>query len=68
MPAIGLIHEDVAPGEEGVAVAYGKVIGINTLGYTEGQTVYVSNTSAGNIMNYETIWFGRSNPKRGYLY
>jgi hypothetical protein len=51
MPAIGLIHEDVAPGEEGVAVAYGKVIGINTLGYTEGQTVYVSNTSAGNIMN-----------------
>src|SRR6056300_505519 len=51
MPAIGLIHEDVAPGEEGVAVAYGKVNGINTLGYTEGQTVYVSNTSAGNIMN-----------------
>jgi hypothetical protein len=51
MPAIGLIHEDVAPGEEGVAVAYGKVNGINTLGYMEGQTVYVSNTSAGNIMN-----------------
>src|SRR5210317_1446261 len=51
MPAIGLIHEDVAPGEEGVAVAYGKVNGLDTTGYTEGQTVYVSNTSAGNIMN-----------------
>ena len=51
MPAIGLIHENVAPGEEGVAVAYGKVTGINTLGFTEGQTVYVSNTSAGNVMN-----------------
>src|SRR5210317_524607 len=51
MPAIGLIHEDVPPGEEGVAVAYGKVNGLDTTGYTEGQTVYVSNTSAGNIMN-----------------
>ena len=58
MPAIGLIHEDVAPGEEGVAVAYGKVTGINTLGYTEGQTVYVSNTSAGNIMNSKPYGLG----------
>ena len=51
MPAIGLIHEDVLPGQEGSAVAYGKVQGIDTTGFTEGQTVYVSNTSAGNIMN-----------------
>jgi hypothetical protein len=51
MPAIGLIHEDVLNGQEGSVVAYGKVDGINTTGYTEGQTVYVSNTSAGNIMN-----------------
>ena len=51
MPAIGLIHEDVLPGQEGSAVAYGKVQGIDTSGFTEGQTVYVSNTSAGNIMN-----------------
>ena len=58
MPAIGLIHEDVAPGEEGVAVAYGKVTGINTLGFTEGQTVYVSNTSAGNIMNSKPYGLG----------
>jgi len=58
MPAIGLIHEDVAPGGEGVAVAYGKVTGINTLGFTEGQTVYVSNTSAGNIMDSKPYGLG----------
>ena len=51
MPAIGLIHEDILTGQEGSAVAYGKVQGIDTTGFTEGQTVYVSNTSAGNIMN-----------------
>jgi len=51
MPGIGLIHEDILDGQEGSAVAYGKVSDINTLGFTEGQTVYVSNTSAGNIMN-----------------
>jgi cytoskeletal protein CcmA (bactofilin family) len=58
MPAIGLIHEDVAPGQEGVAVAYGKVSGIDTLGFTEGQTVYVSNTSAGHIMNSKPYGLG----------
>jgi uncharacterized protein YeeX (DUF496 family) len=51
MPAIGLIHENISNGQEGSAVAYGKVQGIDTTGFTEGQTVYVSNTSAGNIMN-----------------
>ena len=51
MPAIGLIHENILAGDEGVAVAYGKVNGINTTGFIEGQTVYVSNTSAGHIMN-----------------
>jgi hypothetical protein len=51
MPAIGIIHENILDGQEGSAVAYGKVDGIDTSGYTEGQTVYVSNSSAGNIMN-----------------
>jgi hypothetical protein len=51
MPAIGLIHEDIANGEEGTAVAYGKVNGINTTGFVEGQTVYVSNVGAGLVMN-----------------
>jgi hypothetical protein len=51
MPAIGLIHEDIANGEEGTAVAYGKVSGIDTTGFVEGQTVYVSNVGAGLVMN-----------------
>ena len=51
MPAIGLVYEDISDGQEGSAVAYGKVQGIDTTGFTEGQTVYVSNTSAGNVMN-----------------
>src|SRR6056300_1033033 len=37
MPAIGLIHENIANGEEGTAVAYGKVSGIDTTGFVEGQ-------------------------------
>src|SRR6056300_665680 len=51
MPAIGLIHENIANGEEGTAVAYGKVSGIDTTGFVEGQTVYVSNVGAGLVMN-----------------
>ena len=58
MPAIGIIHENILDGQEGSAVAYGKVNGINTLGYTEGQTVYVSNSSAGNIMNTKPYGLG----------
>src|SRR6056300_557687 len=51
MLAIGLIHENIANGEEGTAVAYGKVSGIDTTGFVEGQTVYVSNVGAGLVMN-----------------
>ncbi len=58
MPAIGLIHENILDGQEGSAVAYGKVDGIDTSGYTEGQTVYVSNSSAGNIMNTKPYGLG----------
>src|SRR6056300_926200 len=58
MPAIGLIHENVLPGDEGVAVAYGKVQGINTLGYGEGDTVYVSNVGAGLVMNTKPYGLG----------
>jgi UDP-3-O-[3-hydroxymyristoyl] glucosamine N-acyltransferase len=50
MPTIGLIYENILDGAEGVAVAYGKVNGLNTLGYTEGDTVYVSNVGAGLVM------------------
>jgi hypothetical protein len=58
MPAIGIIHENILDGQEGSAVAYGKVDGIDTSGYTEGQTVYVSNSSAGNIMNTKPYGLG----------
>jgi len=78
MPAIGLIHEDVAPGDEGVAVAYGKVNGINTTGYTEGQTVYVSNVGAGHIMSSKPYGLGdqiqnvgiciREHPSNGVIF
>ena len=58
MPAIGLIHENVDDGQEGVAVAYGKVQGINTLGYGEGDTIYVSNVDAGRVMNTKPYGLG----------
>jgi predicted acyltransferase (DUF342 family) len=58
MPTIGLIHEDILDGAEGVAVAYGKVNGINTLGCTEGDTVYVSNVGAGLVMQTKPYGLG----------
>src|SRR5210317_1861149 len=57
MPAFGVVTSDIAQGEEGVAVTYGKAI-TSTLGdFVEGETVYVSNVHAGmlsNIKPYET--------------
>ena len=57
MPAFGVVTSDIAQGEEGVAVTYGKAI-TSTLGdFVEGETVYVSNVQAGmlsNIKPYET--------------
>ena len=50
MPAIGVVYKnDIAPGDEGVAVAYGKVNQMNTNGYTVGSTLYVSNVFAGSL-------------------
>src|SRR6056300_118577 len=51
MPCIGVIHDNIPNQNEGVAVAYGKVQNVNTVGFTEGEIVYVSNTNAGSIMN-----------------
>jgi predicted nucleic acid-binding Zn-ribbon protein len=51
MPSIGLMHDTVATGNEGVVVAYGKVNGIPTNGFIEGETVYVSNTVPGGLSN-----------------
>jgi hypothetical protein len=50
MPSIGIVHDDVLDGGEGVAVAYGKIQNIDTRNFPVGQTVYVSNTVAGGLM------------------
>src|SRR5210317_1411716 len=52
MPSIGIVYDaSLAPGVEGVAVAYGKVNQMNTLAFNEGETLYVSNTYAGVLSN-----------------
>src|SRR5210317_253657 len=52
MPSIGIVYDaSLAPGTEGVAVAYGKVNQMNTLAFNEGETLYVSNTYAGVLSN-----------------
>jgi len=50
MPCIGISTEIIPNGQEGLATTYGKVQNVNTSGFVEGQTLYVSNTVAGGIM------------------
>jgi F0F1-type ATP synthase membrane subunit b/b' len=51
MPCIGVTLNAITTGTEGYAVAYGKVQGVNTSGFVEGETLYVSNVSAGGVSN-----------------
>jgi predicted nucleic acid-binding Zn-ribbon protein len=51
MPAIGLMSESVTTGNEGYAVAYGKVNNVDTSAFNEGDTLYVSNTTPGGLSN-----------------
>jgi len=52
MPSIGLVYGGpITAGSEGVAVAYGKVNGINTDSFLEGETIYVSNVVSGGLSN-----------------
>src|SRR6056300_1194038 len=58
MPCIGVASDLILNGTEGLAVTYGKVSGVNTVGFTQGQTLYVSNTTPGGIMAskpYDTV-------------
>ena len=58
MPSVGITFSLIANGTEGYAVSYGKVQGVNTSGFQEGETVYVSNVVAGGVSNvkpYSTI-------------
>jgi hypothetical protein len=49
MPALGILEQDLAAGEEGIAITFGKAQGLNTSGLTEGATAYVSPTTPGTI-------------------
>jgi hypothetical protein len=49
MPAIGILEQDLAVGEEGIAITFGKVQGVNTSGLAEGEIVYVSPTTPGGV-------------------
>lgn len=53
MPAIGVLYQDLSPGDEGLAVAYGRADGIALPSptYAEGDTVYVSTSVAGGVTN-----------------
>jgi len=57
MPAIGIVNDDtITQGGQGVAVAYGRAQSVNTLGFIEGETLYVSNTVAGGLSNVKPFY------------
>src|SRR6056300_1304780 len=57
MPAIGVVNDaTIIQGGEGVAVAYGRAQSVNTLGFIEGETLYVSNTVAGGLSNVKPFY------------
>jgi hypothetical protein len=57
MPAIGIVNDaTITQGGQGVAVAYGKAQSVNTLGFIEGETLYVSNTVAGGLSNVKPFY------------
>jgi len=53
MPAIGIIRENILAGTEGLAVTFGRASGLALPSptYTEGDTLYVSPTTPGEVTN-----------------
>ena len=51
MPAIGVVYQNLAAGQEGLVVSFGRADSVNTFGFKEGETVYVSNTVPGGLSN-----------------
>jgi hypothetical protein len=51
MPALGLAYQAFALNEEGLIVTFGRADGINTDDFQTGETVYVSNVTAGALSN-----------------
>jgi len=50
MPCIGIAAENLNPGDEGVAISFGRATGV-AADYTEGETLYVSAATAGAVTN-----------------
>jgi len=44
---LGVTTEDIPNGEDGKVTTFGKIRGVNTSAYSEGQTLFVSSTTAG---------------------
>ena len=51
MPCIGVSNQQLTPGQQGTAVAYGKALSVVTDTFLTGETVYVSNTIPGGLSN-----------------
>ena len=55
MPAVGVAYEDFTSSGSHPVVTFGKAEGINTSGFIEGETVYVSNTVVGGLSNLKPV-------------
>jgi predicted acyltransferase (DUF342 family) len=51
MPALGLAYQAFTLNQEGLVVTFGRADGINTDNFQTGETVYVSNVTAGALSN-----------------
>ena len=51
MPCIGVCNQNLGANQNGLAITYGKIKGIDTSGhgFTEGSIAYVSDTTAGSV-------------------
>jgi len=51
MPALGVAYQDLTVNGDGLIVTFGRADGINTDNFQTGETVYVSNVTAGALSN-----------------
>jgi hypothetical protein len=58
MPALGLAYQDFALNDQGLIVTFGRADGINTDNFQTGETVYVSNVTAGALSNVKPYGSG----------
>nr|QBP06627.1 hypothetical protein OlV1_gene175 [Ostreococcus lucimarinus virus 1] len=57
MPAIGVLYQNLAANEHGVAVSFGRANGVSgTSSFIEGETLYVSNTVPGGVSNIKPYY------------